>query len=419
MTNGKIEPGDKFGEWTVIEESKVKKGYFFCHCSCGTERDVFGKNLKNGQSKSCGCLRYPPIKIGDVFGEWTVISFSHNDGDKIYWNCRCSCGTESKIQQSRLRSGKTKCCRSCACQKKYPKIKIGDQFGEWTILSPSYKENKKHKYWLCRCSCGTEREVEAYDLTTGRSKSCGHIKQEVYPGEKYEKLTVIEKVKDEGCYKILCLCDCGKLTTVRRADLIAGRVRSCGCLQRETVSQIARKPIEIGTKFGELTVIKELGTSDRGLLYLVRCSCGKEYEITGSRLREGRISCGHLASKAEYIITNILKDKKIMFIPQWDEDTFRLSSGRKCRFDFAIFKNKDDKTPTFFIEYNGQQHYLFYNSGWSNEENYNLTIQRDAEKAALCKQHNIPLEVIPYTEFDNLESIITSLLNKYETHTIE
>lgn len=299
------------------------------------------------------------IEPGDKFGEWTVISFARRDSKSTYWNCRCSCGTEKEVRQTILKNGTSTRCRACA-DKARRTINIGDKFGRLTVIDKKPKSN----CWICQCDCGTITEQYANSLTTGR-------------------------------------------------------VISCGCYHRERIGNQNKKPIEIGTKFGELTVIKELGSSDRGLLYLVRCSCGKEYEIAGCRLREGRISCGHLSSKAEYIITNILKDKKIIFIPQWDRDDFRLSSGRKCRFDFAIFKNKNDETPTFFIEYNGQQHYLFYNSGWNTEENYNLTIQRDAEKAALCKQHNIPLEVIPYTEFDNLESIITSLLNKYETHTIE
>lgn len=33
MTNGKIEPGDKFSEWTVIDKSNTKKEYFLCRYS--------------------------------------------------------------------------------------------------------------------------------------------------------------------------------------------------------------------------------------------------------------------------------------------------------------------------------------------------------------------------------------------------
>lgn len=39
---------------------------------------------------------------------------------------------------------------------------------------------------------------------------------------------------------------------------------------------------------------------------------------------------------------------------------------------------------------------------------------RDQEKVRYCQIHNIPLEIIPYTEFDNLPKIIDKLLEKYQ-----
>jgi hypothetical protein len=51
----------------------------------------------------------------------------------------------------------------------------GRQFGRWTALSlltPVVK-GKKRYVWVCRCDCGTEREVGQESLVHGRSKSCG------------------------------------------------------------------------------------------------------------------------------------------------------------------------------------------------------------------------------------------------------
>ena len=52
-----------FGEWTVIRRAQdhitpkgAKAPKWHCKCSCGTERDVFGVVLRNGSSKSCGCI---------------------------------------------------------------------------------------------------------------------------------------------------------------------------------------------------------------------------------------------------------------------------------------------------------------------------------------------------------------------------
>lgn len=51
--------GKRFGRWAVIDrEAKKLAGvfYVFCVCDCGTKKWVRKKNLKSGQSKSCGCV---------------------------------------------------------------------------------------------------------------------------------------------------------------------------------------------------------------------------------------------------------------------------------------------------------------------------------------------------------------------------
>lgn len=52
--------GKIFGRWTVIKEGeRGNNGQLFwrCQCSCGKIRLVDGANLRNGDTKSCGCLR--------------------------------------------------------------------------------------------------------------------------------------------------------------------------------------------------------------------------------------------------------------------------------------------------------------------------------------------------------------------------
>lgn len=50
--------GDIFGRWLVEERAKNEggKAQFFCRCSCGMERIVRSADLRNGSSRSCGCL---------------------------------------------------------------------------------------------------------------------------------------------------------------------------------------------------------------------------------------------------------------------------------------------------------------------------------------------------------------------------
>ena len=52
--------GQKFGRWTVLEKAPTLKdgnSRWLCQCECGTQKIVMEKNLRNGRSKSCGCLK--------------------------------------------------------------------------------------------------------------------------------------------------------------------------------------------------------------------------------------------------------------------------------------------------------------------------------------------------------------------------
>ena len=299
----------------------------------------------------------------------------------------------------------------------------GQVFGEWTVLSYAGVKGK-NSYWLCRCSCGKEQENRGTHLRGGQTKSCGHNK-DISIGSKFGRLTVLEKIthryKGTSSYVLWkCQCDCGNISYVRTGPLVNHITISCGCYHREQMSEQFAKHIPLGSQFGELTVIEETSERDNSgnILYKVRCSCGKEFIKSGSALRNNIIfSCGHITSKGEYKIYNFLKEHNIVFTSQWNNDNkMLLSSGYPCRFDFAIFHSSSEEKPIFLLEYNGLQHYKAQESGWYTTENLVYTQQRDAEKAKLCEEAGIPLEIIPYTDFDNLEEVLTKLLQKYNLY---
>lgn len=51
-------------------------------------------------------------------------------------------------------------------------LEPGDSFGKWTVVR-QVASRKWTKYYLCRCACGTEKEVAATNLVRGLTKSCG------------------------------------------------------------------------------------------------------------------------------------------------------------------------------------------------------------------------------------------------------
>ncbi len=59
--------GNRYGRFVVLKRSeKATKSHdlnWVCKCSCGTIKDILGGALRNGTTKSCGCLRRD-------FGTW-------------------------------------------------------------------------------------------------------------------------------------------------------------------------------------------------------------------------------------------------------------------------------------------------------------------------------------------------------------
>lgn len=50
----------------------------------------------------------------------------------------------------------------------------GNVYGELTVLEYSHNDPDSHSpMWLCRCSCGTEKVIHGYALEHGHYKSCG------------------------------------------------------------------------------------------------------------------------------------------------------------------------------------------------------------------------------------------------------
>lgn len=135
-------------------------------------------------------------------------------------------------------------------------------------------------------------------------------------GNKYERLTVIERAPNtkQGKTRWLCKCSCssGKMPIVDAASLIAGRSKSCGCLQKEIVSDritiynLSNSHTLKDRVFERLTVIgRSKVYKNKRYLWDCKCSCGntKIFAVCGSALLSGNTkSCGclklELAGKA-------------------------------------------------------------------------------------------------------------------------
>lgn len=57
------------------------------------------------------------------------------------------------------------------------KIENGQRFSRWAVIAFSHRV-KKNDYFTCICDCGTQRAVGANNLSSGASKSCGCFQKE-------------------------------------------------------------------------------------------------------------------------------------------------------------------------------------------------------------------------------------------------
>ncbi len=112
--------GKRFGLLVVLEVAKAENGQvrWHCLCDCGNTCDVLAANLKNGHTKSCGCIKSPDI-VGKKYGKLTVIGRSNKRqprGNRTtpLWECRCECGAITYKAKDTLTNPDTSMCAKCA-----------------------------------------------------------------------------------------------------------------------------------------------------------------------------------------------------------------------------------------------------------------------------------------------------------------
>jgi hypothetical protein len=117
-------------------------------------------------------------------------------------------------------------------------IEIGSTIGNWHILKEldfKYyisKKGSRVRNFLCRCVCGTEKEISIKTITSERS-SCGcKSKSEIDYSRKYGKLTIIEEVdiRKGKNRNVMVKCDCGSpIKKIQLTYVKNGVITNCGC----------------------------------------------------------------------------------------------------------------------------------------------------------------------------------------------
>ena len=119
---------------------------------------------------------------GQRFGRLVVVEKSGRLHGRTAWLCKCDCGNEKKIGQSNLRQERT---RSCGCLKKESVSKLfkkditNKRFGKLVAIKDSGTKLGGKTRWICKCDCGNESIVTIDNLTSGHVSSCGCYQKEL------------------------------------------------------------------------------------------------------------------------------------------------------------------------------------------------------------------------------------------------
>lgn len=140
---------------------------------------------------------------------------------------------------------------------------IGKTINYLTFVKEVEKKNKGKRRFLCRCSCGSEKEYDGYQVMSGKTKSCGCLQKEKllernrnnnpvkyrtskskYPydecvGTVVNHLYFVKEIERSKSNRrqFIVRCECGKEFPCEGVMIFNGSTRSCGCYKKRRLSQ--------------------------------------------------------------------------------------------------------------------------------------------------------------------------------------
>ena len=243
---------------------------------------------------------------------------------------------------------------------------------------------RKENYYIIN-ECADKYNISISHLTKGKKQKW----------QNFSKQEIIDIIQNSKSYKEAVR----KLGYKSKDSSMNYKIDELSKMFNIDLSHFTKTGNLIGQQFGKLKVIalSDKRDSSGNRYYQCQCNCSKNTIITVSAcdLRSGHTqSCGCSRSHGEVKIANILEQLQIDFIKEYSYEDLKSNKNKKLRFDFYLPEYNT------LIEFQGRQHYE--NTGGFFDELFEELVERDKMKKEYCKNNNIKLIEIPYSDYDIL-----------------
>lgn len=393
------------------------------HKECENEYDVRPSNfLKENGTRCPECFGNKKLtaeefvcrvfeQVGNeytVLGEYvntkTYIAMKHN-----------TCGHEFPVKPEKF-IGKGTRCPACFGKKRKTHDKfikeVFDAVGEEYTVLTEYTNSDTH-IGMKHNACGHRYNVTPDKFLSGRrcpecfgktKKTHEEFAKAVFDavGEEY---TVLDEYVGMATKIKFRHNACGHEYMITPYSFISNGSRCVECTgyRKKTHEEFIKEVFDAVEN--EYTVLEEYVVRQAHLKFKHNL-CGHIYKVTPANFSKGHRCPKCNESKGEKSISTWLKNNNIPYQAQYRFNNCKYKNT--LPFDFAVFN--DGKLETL-IEYDGKQHFEPV-AMFGGEKEFKARQLKDGIKNRYCEKNNIRLIRIPYTQFDEINSILETHLKR-------
>lgn len=125
---------------TMKQRTMIERTCEICQITTTIRKDAAGKACRSCRARVNHKNRKPKDMLGQKFGRLTAIRSIGPRPNVFFWLCKCECGKEVEINGNKLRSGRTK---SCGCITATQKgLSTSKTYNSWNgMMSRCYDKN--------------------------------------------------------------------------------------------------------------------------------------------------------------------------------------------------------------------------------------------------------------------------------------